>query len=117
MADTRRNSRYAGVGRRLRPVYDSERRALGDEPARQDLVLGRRYTNWATPSDARTHTVIVGETVWSIAGVEFDGNEEAYHLILDFNASVITDPFSLVPGTVLVIPPRRVVSAVLGALS
>lgn len=63
--------------------------------------------------DNRLHTVVEGDTLWSLAGRFFTGfetPEELFWVIADFQPKPIHDPtLKLAPGTILVIPSVRTI--------
>lgn len=58
---------------------------------------------FAAAQEARTHTVVEGNTLWDLA-VTYFGDGHQWTLILDANRDQIADPNVIEPGWVLVIP-------------
>jgi hypothetical protein len=57
----------------------------------------------SAPQEARTHTVVEGNTLWSLA-VRYLGDGGEWRRLYEVNREVIADPAVLEPGMVLTIP-------------
>jgi nucleoid-associated protein YgaU len=81
----------------------------GGTPVRATLsVTFRQFTAAPRPTSSpdytKMRTVIDGDSLWLIASQEY-GDTSQWRVIANFNASTISNPRILVPGTQLIIPP------------